>query len=1499
VGNYTFKIQTANLVDNFNKLTNSQIDFLIGTYDIKDAVKESNQIKVCESGLNKGKLCNLDSDCGAGISCTTNASWDKYAFARSLIFAAYVNNQFKGYFWVPNTDANSQVQEGKINIGPLQPGIQEIELRFLNDYNVDFSSAWAAGTCQGPHAHGQGCSMTDTATNVCQSNSTCQNITSKCSNADQPCAVDADCPTGSKCISSGTCQDGLNKDKVCKTDNDCPFLADVCVSNLPAYLKVFQNADLDQNKILDANPVIFTAAIAKVVPVNDIIGIRIYSNNQNKYPAVWYQDNVINPSAGLETITVDGYQAVRDGRTVYVAAANVASDKVYTNIYVLAYNENAAPATQEIYKSMLDNFNFNTNLQNLYPADYALKKDQLRRDTIRRADINHINNLLAAYRQKNGKFPALAVGTFVPGHSLSTWPSWQATLGNALGSSLPIDPLNYLATSISQNDCSGNKAASDNCKNICTRDTSGNPLTGCPANQQCVQDKYCSISPAGYDPLTGWDQTKLKFAFNTYTTENCSNKALIGAFNLGGSMPCAYDGAFVYQYTTTDSGKTYLLNYRLEYQTKETCQPGQCFVNNQCYNSGQCINPSDHSYCLAGSTLNSCGDGFLQSDCGEECDGKLGTSNLCTDSFGNHNFYTLVSGTCSSDCKIQSQTNLTPADCGGYCGDGTIQKEYGETCDSGITDINAPGFVNPAYCVNCRCVPNCKGKCGGAPDGCGGKCTSGCGTGQVCNNGVCITCANAGVCTGKCGIVGSCDCGVCVDPNQKCVNNKCVDIPITPACTPNCAGKVCGPDGCGNANGCGICGIGKKCNEATGKCVLDCASTCLPYNLSSKIYPCGYDGCGNQYGCYYFNGKYNTTNSAVDCSIYGLTGSAWTCNPLLGRCTCELAPTDPRSCLDRCAGYDGCGKACTFDCTAKGGPCNTNGTLSEGNPKKEALANRCLTCSDYCQVWAGEGNSSDCYDYKIVTLDRPTPLDDYPVVVCVPDNLIKNFGYYINDKLAGYDPSIRFLDVNSRTTFYDFYVDGTNRTYQSGYSWDPTHTDTCGTGTTKFWVKVPKAGTTKFYLIYANNKNNLSRLPKTNNPNHPVNVPEYVFDIWDDFDGDYPPGMSFDTYWGFLATKYSEGAPSVDNTNGEIHIHGYLNRSALAYDLFGVESNKDFSRNHLFRVKMRYDISTRYGGANYWKAYTGNYQLAIKGESGSFARRVWNGSNWVYKNWSYVNECNTNGDFVIYQVLDKGGLLNQESCFNGDKNSGICWTTYYKDASAGPVELLWGQDTSGGSQEEEKSMTFDVGFDNVLLRKYVSPEPVATINEPTDAPCPACPRKSKDEVCAGRCGGALVSNGCNGTITCDNLCSGGQICDTTTGICVNPCTPNKEIACAGRCGNVSVPDGCGGTITCDTTCPAGNNCDTSTGNCVSVCVPKTKDTACAGRCGNVEVPDGCGGIITCGTTCPAGQTCNTDEGFCECPSGQKICGTQCIPSANCCTDAECGSGKTCVSGSCQ
>ncbi len=69
-------------------------------------------------------------------------------------------------------------------------------------------------------------------------------------------------------------------------------------------------------------------------------------SNPNHYTIErWYQEQGFKGSP--QSLVVDGYQAIRDGRTVYVNAANIntSTNQIYTNIYLISYTQESENAT--------------------------------------------------------------------------------------------------------------------------------------------------------------------------------------------------------------------------------------------------------------------------------------------------------------------------------------------------------------------------------------------------------------------------------------------------------------------------------------------------------------------------------------------------------------------------------------------------------------------------------------------------------------------------------------------------------------------------------------------------------------------------------------------------------------------------------------------------------------------------------------------------------------------------------------------------------------------------------------------------------------------------------------------------------------------------------------------------------------------------------------------------------------------------------------------------
>ena len=259
---------------------------------------------------------------------------------------------------------------------------------------------------------------------------------------------------------------------------------------------------------------------------SDAIAIRVIQN-PNHYSALrWYKESGFKGSP--QSITVDGYEAVRDGRTVYVNAGNVDdASNVYTNINLLAYNLESGNTTSDIFGEMLSHWKFNTNLNIagscstaasstcLLDTDCPLKeycdssKAALIRDVKRLADKADIASYLEAYKTKNGHYPILKAGSYLPYVAISTWPSWQKVLAQELAINLPVDPVNKLG------DCGNSR----------------------------------------FNPITCWDETNKEFAgvYTPPTSVRVPPEL---------SLP---NGSFVYVYRVSPDGMSYNISFGNEF----------------------------------------------------------------------------------------------------------------------------------------------------------------------------------------------------------------------------------------------------------------------------------------------------------------------------------------------------------------------------------------------------------------------------------------------------------------------------------------------------------------------------------------------------------------------------------------------------------------------------------------------------------------------------------------------------------------------------------------------------------------------------------------------------------------------------------------------------------------------------------------------------------------------------------------------------------------------
>ena len=223
---------------------------------------------------------------------------------------------------------------------------------------------------------------------------------------------------------------------------------------------------------------------------NDAIGIRVIPNPNHYSVSRWYESQGFSGSP--QALTVDGYEALRDGRTVYINAAHVVpQDKtIYTNIYLISYNQDQSHLTTDILGQIISHWEFNDNLadeeatcsisalkcssnvdcpdsQVCSPASGTCQlekskncqvdddcptnffcsslKSKIIRDLNRVGKIEELREGLAKYREANGRYPQLSSGTYLPGASTSLWPSWQESFLPMISMKKNfLDPINRL-----------------------------------------------------------------------------------------------------------------------------------------------------------------------------------------------------------------------------------------------------------------------------------------------------------------------------------------------------------------------------------------------------------------------------------------------------------------------------------------------------------------------------------------------------------------------------------------------------------------------------------------------------------------------------------------------------------------------------------------------------------------------------------------------------------------------------------------------------------------------------------------------------------------------------------------------------------------------------------------------------------------------------------------------------------------------------------------------
>ncbi|MFA5133190.1 MAG: DUF4215 domain-containing protein [Patescibacteria group bacterium] len=556
--------------------------------------------------------------------------------------------------------------------------------------------------------------------------------------------------------------------KTCNTDSDCllPYLNSVNVT-----ANIGSISDITRE-------LLFTDSSS-----GDAIGIRVYKNLNHLSPLAWYKAKEFQGQP--QSAKVDGYEAVADGRSTYINAANhTDTGSNYTNIFVVSFSQNATAEMQSVYKQVAENLRFNTNLTNFKQCQLTGKscsnnldcssgdtcradKEKITRDTKRLADLGDAANILEEYKSINNSYPQILSGSFLRGWSVSTWPSWQAALGNDLGKALPSDPINKFA----------------GCKTPFDSATCWNGAAGqyqCPTGSRVYQyrninqDSYQLGSDFEYSNATGWSNINTNFAISGVCAGGIlGTSASCGDGVVGGAEQCEKGNIKIDSCTINGrSGfRRLTCGTNCMWDTSPTCISGQCgdgvVQAGEACDDGQ--NNGKYGYCstTCGALSSFCGDsvvtGSEQCDkgslngnygsgcswecklpgpsCGdkiingaEQCDSNsettkdaVGSLLACGISNGYQTYRTRV---CGSSCAWGAWGNCQAA---GSCGNGT--KDGTEECDtaSGTTGDCVMDLVKNYACRNASCGDGYLRT---------GKevCDSGAGNGVECQAGYGLTC---------------------------------------------------------------------------------------------------------------------------------------------------------------------------------------------------------------------------------------------------------------------------------------------------------------------------------------------------------------------------------------------------------------------------------------------------------------------------------------------------------------------------------------------------------------------------------------------------------------------------------------------------------------------------------------------------------------------------------------------------------------------------------------
>ncbi|GEM_PF-1508435 len=367
---------------------------------------------------------------------------------------------------------------------------------------------------------------------------------------------------------------------------------------------------------------------------------------------------------------------------------------------------------------------------------------------------------------------------------------------------------------------------------------------------------------------------------------------------------------------------------------------------------------------------------------------------------GSFNFTVECLSTCVPDC-----TDKTCGDdgCGGSCGE-CLGQCVGNVCylTDGCDPVHQNGEPGCSGCACEACV--CAADdwcCSNEWDGlCAEQCISvcdGCGILDNCGDSICLGAEHCGNCDQDCACAAGQVCAVDTCCTPKCAGKECGDdgcggscgtcdagflcnAGMCEACVPACDGKECGDDGCGGS--CGTCAAGEECS-GLGKCdepgnwPTNCQGTQAP--VSDDCMGATYEGCCNNGITYWCE---NNALYCIDCPANGAQ-CGWSDQGYYD-CTedgladpsganpkdCPNGGTCTPNCTDKECGSDGCGGQCGT--CAEGSTCNAMGKCETGACVPSCDGKECG--DDGCEGFCGTcSDGKSCEAGVCVGGDIPTP----------------------------------------------------------------------------------------------------------------------------------------------------------------------------------------------------------------------------------------------------------------------------------------------------------------------------------------------------------------------------------------------------------------------------------------------------------------------------------------------------------------------------------------------